>query len=331
MKKNSTYSIKKNLQILSLAMMYGALSNAQSPCDATVYSGDGTFYIDAEAPGSETATFNCSFKNANIKPYYGAMNSPQYATADYCGVCVELTGNAGTKGTQIIEIVDKCPECLTGDIDLSNQAFVAIFGDLGIGRANMSWHEVACPWSTTPVNVTTEGSNQWYAKLIIAKHKNRIKKVEMYSGSAWVNFTRGSDNGWIGSVNVPGTTQVRITDVFDQQIIVDNVEVASGQATTFQGTSNFSPCLSTDVADYETVRNVNIYPNPAVDALVFDDIQGIKSIQVYNLAGQLVRAELLPGGASRTQFNISNFAAGSYTVQLSNGNAIVYNGKFIKM
>lgn len=323
--------MKKQLQLLSFGLLCSALLSGQSPCNSTVYSGDGTFYIDAEAPGSANATFNCSFKNSNIKPYYGAMNNSQYATADYCGVCVELTGNAGTKGTQIIEIVDKCPECLAGDIDLSDQAFLAIFGDMGIGRANMSWHEVACPWSTTPVNITTEGSNQWYAKLIIAKHKNRINKVEMYSQSAWVNLTRGSDNGWIGSVDVPGNTQVRITDVFNQQVIVNNVEVASGVAKTFQGTSNFSACLSTDIVNYEAIRNVSVYPNPAIEGVVFDDVQGIKTIKIYNLTGALVHVESLTGGASRVNVSLSNLAAGSYIVQLSNGSETVHSTKLIKL
>jgi expansin (peptidoglycan-binding protein) len=328
-------SMRKQLLIFSISLFCGGFIKAQSSCNATVYTGDGTFYIDAEAPGSASATFNCSFVNANIKPYYGAMNNTQYATADYCGTCVELTGKAGTKGTQIIEIVDKCPECLVGDIDLSNQAFLAIFGDLGIGRAKMDWHEVACPWSTTPVNITTQGCNQWYAKIIVAKHKNKINKVEIYDTytSKWVNMTRGMDNGWVNAtaISIPGKTNLRITDVFSQQITVVGFEIASGVATTFQGTSNFPPCLSTDIADYETVRNVNIYPNPAIDALVFDDIQGIKTINIFNLTGQLIRSESLSGGASKMQFSISNLAAGSYNVQLSNGTAIVYNGKFIKL
>ncbi len=327
--------MKKQVLLLSCVLLCSVLLKAQSSCNATVYTGDGTFYIDAEAPGSATATFNCSFTNSNIKPYYGAMNNTQYATADYCGTCVELTGKAGTKGTQIIEIVDKCPECLVGDIDLSNQAFLAIFGDLGIGRAKMDWHEVACPWSTTPLNITTQGSNQWYAKVIIAKHKNKINKVEIYDTytSKWVNMTRGMDNGWVNAtaISIPGNTQIRITDVFNQQVVVSSVEIASGVNKTFQGTSNFSPCLSTDIADYETVRKVSIYPNPATDAVVFDDVQGIKTINIYNLLGELVHVEVLPGGASKAQISISGLAAGSYTVQLSNSNAVVFSSKIIKI
>ncbi|MCX6182394.1 MAG: expansin EXLX1 family cellulose-binding protein [Bacteroidetes bacterium] len=323
--------MKQYLQCISIALFYAAQMNAQSSCDGTVYSGDGTYYIDAEAPASQSSLFNCSFKHPEIKPYYGAMNNTQYATADYCGACVELTGNVGTKGTQIIEIVDKCPECLVGDIDLSTQAFLAVFGDLVIGRANMSWHEVACPWSTAPVNITTQGSNQWYAKLIIAKHKNRINKVEMYSGSSWVNLIRSSDNGWVGSVNVTGLTQVRITDIFGQQLIVDNVEVASGIVKTFQGTSNFTPCLSTDIANYEAVRNVSIYPNPASEGVVFDDMQGIKMISIYNLMGDLVYEESQPGGASRVNLSLLNLSSGSYIVKLSNGSEVVYTNKLIKL
>ncbi|MFM7023856.1 MAG: expansin EXLX1 family cellulose-binding protein [Flavobacteriales bacterium] len=324
--------MKKQL-LFSLAVLCLVLSRAQSPCNSIVFSGDGTYYIDAESPAAASATFNCTFVNANIKPYYGAMNASQYGTADYCGACVELTGNAGTKGTQIIEIVDKCPECLHGDIDLSDQAFMAIFGDMGIGRANMQWHEVACPWSNDPVDVTTQGSNQWYAKVIIARHKNRINKVEIYNATAWVNMTRTADNGWVNDapISVPGNTQIRITDIFGQQVIVNGVEIASGTNKTFQGTSNFSPCLSTAIADYEKVRNVGIYPNPSTDVVVFDDIQGIKTICIYNMMGELVYSETLAGGASRWQLSLSDLSQGSYFVQLSNDTQVVHSAKLIRL
>jgi len=326
--------VKTKLLLLSIAVFIVNASSAQS-CDATVFTGDGTFYVDANDAATTTKIFNCTFPNSTIKPYYGAMNNTQYATADYCGVCVEITGKAGTKGTQIIEIVDKCPECLVGDIDLSNQAFLAIFGDLVIGRAQMDWHEVACPWSTAPLTVTTQGSNQWYAKMIIGHHVNKIKKVEIYDtySSAWVNMLRSSDNGWVNATNISiiGNTELRITDVFDQIVPVVGVEIASTIAKTFQSTTNFAPCLSTDLAFIEAHRQVGIYPNPVVDNVVFDDIQGIKSIAVYNVMGEVVRTETLGGGATRLQFDFSNLAAGTYIVQLSNGNALVHSAKVIKM
>lgn len=328
--------MKKQLQLLSFAFLCGGVANAQS-CDATVYEGDGTYYVDANDPSTDSKVFNCTFSNSNIKPYYGAMNYTQYGIADYCGVCVEITGNVGSKGTQIIEIVDNCPDqtCVVGDIDLSNQAFIAIFGDLGLGRASMQWHEVACPWGNIPVNLSTQGSNQWYAKVIVAKHKNKIKKVEIYDpySSSWVNMTRGVDNGWITSqtVSIPGNTSVRITDVFSQQITIDGVEIASGVNKTFTGTSNFSACLSTDVANYEEIRNVSIYPNPATDKVVFDDIQGIKIMSIYNLMGEVVYTESLGGMASKWQISLSDLAAGSYIVQLSNGSGAVHSSKLIKM
>ena len=109
------------------------------------------------------------------------------------------------------------------------------------------------------------------------------------------------------------------------------MEIASGIDKTFQGTSNFTPCLSTDIAEYEMVRHISVYPNPMSDGLVIDDIQGIKTIHLYTILGELIYSESLTGTASRTQIYLPGLAAGTYTIQLSNDKQVVYNSKLIKM
>ena len=44
------------------------------------------------------------------------MNEQDYGTADFCGACVEITG---PNGVVKVKIIDRCPECAPGDIDLS--------------------------------------------------------------------------------------------------------------------------------------------------------------------------------------------------------------------
>ena len=67
------------------------------------------------------------------------MNGAQYQKS-LCGQCVLVTG---PKGTVKVRIVDLCPGCAMGGLDLSSQAFAAIAA-LSAGRVKITWHFVPC-------------------------------------------------------------------------------------------------------------------------------------------------------------------------------------------
>ncbi len=67
------------------------------------------------------------------------MNGSQYKKS-WCGQCVVVTGPMGTVK---VRIVDLCPGCAFGGLDLSRQAFEAI-APLSAGRVKISWYAVAC-------------------------------------------------------------------------------------------------------------------------------------------------------------------------------------------
>src|SRR5690242_21027010 len=98
----------------------GAGSCSTIPADE---SGDGTYY-DATGAG------NCGFDATPSDLMVAAMNAVDYGTADWCGACVEVTG---PMGTTTVRIVDQCPECSKGDLDLSPEAF-AMLSPLSAGR-----------------------------------------------------------------------------------------------------------------------------------------------------------------------------------------------------
>ena len=52
-----------------------------------------------------------------------AMNAEEYDNAAYCGAYVH--GVTGPKGEVTVRIVDLCPECRAGHLDLSQEAFAA--------------------------------------------------------------------------------------------------------------------------------------------------------------------------------------------------------------
>ncbi|KAL0080083.1 RlpA-like double-psi beta-barrel-protein domain-containing protein-containing protein [Phycomyces blakesleeanus] len=54
-----------------------------------------------------------------------------------CGRYVKVNGPNGTSVR--VKIVDTCPGCASGDLDLSPAAFTKL-ADLGVGRININWN-----------------------------------------------------------------------------------------------------------------------------------------------------------------------------------------------
>jgi hypothetical protein len=258
------------------------------------------------------------------------MYTPVYDNSNYCGVCVEVTGK---KGTQIIQIVDQCPSCqVEGDIDLSPAAFQAIVGDLSIGKSMISWKAVACPLAGKNIRVSTQGSNQWYAKVIIEQHVNKIKAVEIYNNSSWTSMVREADNGWTTSgISIPGNTQVRITDIFNEQVVVDGVEIASGTNKTFTGISNFKPCITTSLDAVTAARNIQIYPNPASDLILIDNVEDIQMVNVYNTLGELIMTKQVNPSQNKLMMDISTLETGIYTLHFTTRNYVQAVKKIAKL
>ncbi|CAF3695623.1 unnamed protein product [Rotaria sp. Silwood1] len=77
--------------------------------------------------------------------YIAALNSAQFDPQTPNGnpnrntLCNKLVNVVGPNGSATVKIVDKCPGCRYGDLDLSEAAFKAIVGDLGIGRGQITW------------------------------------------------------------------------------------------------------------------------------------------------------------------------------------------------
>jgi expansin len=109
-----------------------ASSDASDAAAETVYSGQATYY-DADGTGA------CGFKATPNDLDVAALNGSQYKKS-WCGQCVLVTG---PKGMVKVRIVDLCPGCASGGLDLSEQAFGAIAA-VSAGRVKITWHVVPC-------------------------------------------------------------------------------------------------------------------------------------------------------------------------------------------
>ncbi|CAI2173360.1 5311_t:CDS:2 [Funneliformis geosporum] len=96
--------------------------------------GDGTYYDPGVGIGS------CGWQNYDSE-FVAALNAPQYGKfanpgdSPICGKCIKVTG---PKGSVKVKLVDKCPICKRGDIDMSSKAFEKI-ADLDDGRVKITW------------------------------------------------------------------------------------------------------------------------------------------------------------------------------------------------
>jgi expansin len=95
-------------------------------------SGEATYY-DADGVGA------CGSPTSD-GDLVAAMNGAQYSKA-VCGKCAAVTG---PRGSVVVKIVDKCPGCSSGDLDLSQTAFAKI-AKMSEGRVKITWHFVTCP------------------------------------------------------------------------------------------------------------------------------------------------------------------------------------------
>lgn len=144
------------------------LKLAGTPNGAATHTGEATYYTEADGSG------NCSFDPTPQDLMVGAMNQTDYASSAICGAYVELTG---PNGTITIRIVDRCPGCAVGNIDLSPSAFAKI-AEIAKGRVPISWRIVS-PDIDGPIRYRfKEGSSQSWTAVQIRNHRNPIAKLE---------------------------------------------------------------------------------------------------------------------------------------------------------
>jgi len=202
-------------------------------CDnAQTFTGDGTYY-------AATGAGACSFDASTDKPLLvGAMNAPDYANSGVCGACAHLKG---PMGEVTVRIVDLCPECQHGDIDLSPDAF-AMLAPLPDGRIDISWQFVPCEAPGPIVYHFKEGSNQWWTAVQIRNHTNAIGKFEWRSDDgAWHEVTRLDYNYFVEDKGMgPGPYTVRVTDVYGN--VLEDSGIPFAEAGDSPGKAQFPAC-----------------------------------------------------------------------------------------
>lgn len=196
---------------------------------AEMHTGDGTFY-GADGSG------NCSFDPSGDL-MVAAMNHTDYAGSAACGACVKIEGPSGTV---TVRIVDRCPECPQGDIDLGAEAF-AKMADPSLGRVDIQWVYVPCEVSGPIVYHFKEGSNQWWTAVQIRNARYAISKLEVEKGGSFVEVGRVDYNYFVDDSGMgPGPYKFRVTDV-EGNVLTDS-DVPFVEAGDAPGAGQFPAC-----------------------------------------------------------------------------------------
>ncbi len=165
-------------------------------------NGRATYYA---ADGSGACGFDPSPNDLNV----AAMDQSEWAGSAVCGECVEVTG---PKGTVTVRIVDLCPGCEQGHLDLSQQAFAQI-ADVSAGNVPISWQVVACDVQGPVQYHIKDGSSQWWTAIQVRNSKLPVSKLEYKTGTTpYTDVARADYNYFVVDTGVgPNPYTVRIT------------------------------------------------------------------------------------------------------------------------
>lgn len=164
-----------------------------------------------------------------------AINRPDFDTASACGAYVQVTG---PKGTVMVRIVDLCPGCAVGDLDLSQQAFAKI-ANIAAGRVPITW-QVVSPEIPGPIAYHFKtGSSKWWTAVQIRNHRNPVAKFEyLQNGTTWVEVARQSYNYFVEANGMgPGPYNFRVTDLYGNVLTDSGVPLQAD--ATFNGAGQF--------------------------------------------------------------------------------------------
>jgi expansin (peptidoglycan-binding protein) len=212
----------------------GQLAGGQTACRASTsamslsalaeqsgtVSGIATHYVLSGLP-------NCSYPSPPSDDLFVALPPSEYDGAAACGGYLAVTG---PDGSVTVQVIDQCPDCGAGHIDLSEPAFAKL-APLGAGLINVRYQYLADPPLPGPITMEVKsGSSQYWLALLADNTGNPLASVQVKTASGgWISLARASYNYWIAQSGAgAGPFTVRLTDTEGNQVTVHNVALDPG-------------------------------------------------------------------------------------------------------
>ncbi|TRX97847.1 hypothetical protein FHL15_001057 [Xylaria flabelliformis] len=194
---------------------------------STAVTGTSTFY------GGNLNGGTCSFSTYTLPSgvFGTAFSGSAWNSAAQCGACIEVTAN-GKSITAMI--VDKCPECDAGHLDLFQNAF-NVLSPSSTDPLSTSYTFVKCPISSPLILHNKSGTSAYWFSMQVVNANEAVSKLEVSTdgGSTWKSTTRQDYNFFENSSGFgTDTVTVRVTSESGSTIVVKNVGVASDSQVT---------------------------------------------------------------------------------------------------
>ncbi|MEU4239745.1 expansin EXLX1 family cellulose-binding protein [Actinoplanes sp. NPDC026619] len=227
--------------VLGVAML---LQNTGAACAAppstSAKSGKATFYDLGSGMG------NCSYPSAPADDLFVALGPVEYSAGAACGTYLDVTG---PKGKVRVKVIDSCPECPAGHLDLSRTAFKKIGAEVA-GIIPITYKTVTTASAPSPISVRVkEGSSQYWLAVLIDNHVTQLKSVTVNGKTTH----RQAYNYWeIDAGAGSGPFKIKITDVYGKSATVSGIKLSPGatQKTTVRlsGSSSSGSAVSSRVS-----------------------------------------------------------------------------------
>lgn len=219
------------LALLPLLAIAPARADGVPDCPALFQdlTGTATFY-------AADGTGNCSF-DAEPTPMVAAVAAPDWNGSAHCGRCLRVWGPDGVVD---VRVVDQCPECPSGHLDLSAEAFDVIADPLD-GLVPVAFRSIECPVAGPLAIREKEGSNPWWLALQVRDHRYAVAAVEIrQSGSVtWTAMARQDYDYFLVTDTGDGIdfpVDLRVTDVHGHAVQDDGAlsQVTPGLVTPLE-------------------------------------------------------------------------------------------------
>ncbi|KAG3001711.1 hypothetical protein PC120_g20113 [Phytophthora cactorum] len=217
----------------------------------TYYTGDATSYTLGQVSAG-----NCNFMyDPGVGDNYAALNSEQWDSTHNCGRCAEVSCDdarcSDTTSTQIVYIVDRCPECKQGDLDLSPTVFKTLTGS-DPSRYTIKWKFVDCPVSGNIEYCTKSGSSSSWLAIQPANYASGVASMKIASqdvtmvDSCYYFLLNGGSNVDMSAVSV------ELTSV-SGETITETLSLTADECT--EGSSNFGASTTQQSSTSQTSQS----------------------------------------------------------------------------
>lgn len=198
----------------------------------TVHTGDGTFYGGGYVGG-------CAMLDPVSTDYWiVAMNLADYNNAQLAGAYLEVTGELGTINMLVTDLL---PEGKKGALDLYVDAFPLI-APAEKGRVPVSWKII--PLDTAENALVCykykEGTTEYWCGVQVRNHRYPITKLEyLNENGEFEEIKRRHYNYFESDRMGTGPFTFRITDIYGQVIIDENIPLSYNDMEIIQGHVQF--------------------------------------------------------------------------------------------